>query len=121
MILDILDLYNKNRISKEDDIYNVNYLENLYFKDNKKLHFIIFYYYLSKSIIPLEVRESNLISLIVKDLVNSVNDKDIENYYKQYFNLDETSSQWKKIYNELQMINKRNKTVSNIINNSRKE
>lgn len=100
-MIDIIKYYENHRIDSTDDIFNVTYLENLFYTDYKKLQFIMFYYYLKKHFIPLSVRSSNIVSTVIFSLVSSIDDDKLSGYYSTYFNLNEIKEQWFKIYNEI--------------------
>lgn len=107
MLTNIVEYYEKHRIGDKSKIFDVSYLEDLFFTDNKKLHFIVFYYYLTESVIPMDIRYSNLISMFVSTLVYTTKDNAVFEYFNSYFNIHEFNQQWDKIHKEVEMFKKR--------------
>lgn len=111
MVLDLIEFYNKSRIDNTKDIYDLKYLENL---DMKQLQFTVFYFFLTKAELPDEFRYSETLLLVVTSLVKSINDESLYEYYSKYFNLNEVDIQWKKIYNEIAIFEKRKEMLNGL-------
>lgn len=108
MFDELIKFYKASRI-KDCDIYDVEYLDNLFVKDIKQLYFIVFYYYLIKAEVPDNVKMCNSVCVMVDTLVSSIHDEELKEYYTSQFGSKEVGGQWNRVYGELKIFERRKK------------